>query len=194
LEHAGQIVTPLQLQEKLWSAVHVTADSVPKCLSSLRARLEPEECIQTIYKRGYRFSMEVTHCDGASGLALPRLAIMPFATDYTVPEHLGQALAEETIARLTGTQPPVATLLARDSVFALARNGQTALQTGESLQASLVLAGTLSALPAHFRLRAEMIRVADGAQIWVEDILVEQSRIASLESELVDRLVFRLRV
>jgi len=41
LAHAGQIVSPLQLRQALWGDVHVTADSVPKCLSSLRARLEP---------------------------------------------------------------------------------------------------------------------------------------------------------
>jgi tetratricopeptide (TPR) repeat protein len=37
-----------------------------------------------------------------------------------------------------------------------------------------------------------MIRVEDGAQIWVEDLIVPQSRIAGLESELGDRLAFRL--
>src|SRR4051794_6865732 len=31
LQHAGQIVTPRQLQEELWGDVHVTADSVPRC-------------------------------------------------------------------------------------------------------------------------------------------------------------------
>ena len=44
----------------------------------------------------------------------------------------------------------------------------------------------------HYRLRVEMIRVEDGTQVWVEDLLVERSRIAGLETELVDRLAFRL--
>lgn len=37
-----------------------------------------------------------------------------------------------------------------------------------------------------------MIRVADGTQIWVEDMLVPQARAAALESELAHRLVVRL--
>ena len=49
LAHAGQVVSPTQLKHELWGDVHVTADSVPKCLSSLRGRLEPDECIQTVY-------------------------------------------------------------------------------------------------------------------------------------------------
>jgi DNA-binding winged helix-turn-helix (wHTH) protein len=189
--HAGQIVSPLELREALWGDVHVTADSVPKCLSSLRARLEPEQCIQTVYKRGYRFSAEV-RAHGAAARALPRLAIPPFAAGFSIPEHLGPAVAEETIARLSNAQAPAVTVLARDSVFMLASQGLSAQQIGETLKADLVLAGTLRALPSHYRLRAEMIRVEDGVQIWVEDLIVPQNRIAGLESELGGRLAFRL--
>ncbi len=59
LAHAGQIVTHQQLKKELWGDVHVTDDSVPKCLSSLREALAPDDCIQTVYKRGYRLSTEV---------------------------------------------------------------------------------------------------------------------------------------
>jgi len=192
LAHSGQIVTPLQLKQELWGEVHVTADSVPKCLSSLRARLEPDECIQTVYKRGYRLSAEVKPQGGEWANALPRLAIMPFVSGFDVPEHLGLAIAEEAAARLANLPDPVAAVLARDSVFTLSSRGLTAQQLGESLKAALVVTGTLNAVPSHFRLRAEMIRVEDGAQIWVEDILVPRARVAGLESELVRRLIFRL--
>jgi DNA-binding winged helix-turn-helix (wHTH) protein/tetratricopeptide (TPR) repeat protein len=190
--NAGRIVTPQQLRQALWGDVHVTIDSVPRCLSSLRARLQPEECIQTVYKRGYRLTAEVeTRSAGPVG-TLPRLAILPFAVRYGVPDYLGSVLAEETMARLSGARPAVVSVLAQDSVFTLARRGLTAQQTGEALHADLVLAGTLSALPMHYRLRAEMIRVQDGTQIWVEDLLVERSRVAGLETELVNRLNLRL--
>ncbi len=192
LAHAGQIVTPLQLKQVLWDDVHVTADSVPKCLSSLRARLEPEDCIQTVYKRGYRFSAEVRPHGAVLAQDLPRLAIPPFTTHYGVPEHLGMAVAEETIARLTRARHPAVSILARDSVFTLALRGFTAQQIGETLKADLVLTGALRTLPSHFRLRTEMILVQDGTQIWVEDMLVDRSRFAGLESELVNRLAFRL--
>jgi DNA-binding winged helix-turn-helix (wHTH) protein/tetratricopeptide (TPR) repeat protein len=190
--HAGQIVTPLQLREALWGDVHVTEDSVPRCVSSLRARLEPEECIQTAYKRGYRFSAEVRRHDSQTADGLPRLAVLPFENGFNIPEHLGQAIAEEAITRLTAAPRPIASMLARDSVFTLARRGLTAQQIGETLKADFVLAGILRALPSHYRLRAEMIRVEDGTQIWVEDLLVRRDRIAGLELELVTRLLFRM--
>ncbi|MDR3772269.1 MAG: winged helix-turn-helix domain-containing protein [Terracidiphilus sp.] len=192
LANAGQIVTPLQLKQALWGDVHVTADSIPRCLSSLRARLQPEDCIQTVYKRGYRLLADVRPSQANPATILPRLAIPPFSTGTGVPEHLGTAIAEETIARLSNVPRPLASMLARDSVFTLALGGLTAQQIGETLKADLVLAGALRAFPSHIRLRVEMIRVVDGIQIWVEDLLVERSRIVGSESELVGRLQFRL--
>ena len=192
LANAGQIVTHAQLKQALWGDVHVTADSVPRCLSSLRARLEPTDCIQTVYKRGYRLLAELQQYIAPRVEALPRLVILPFTGESGVPEHLGPAIAEETIARLSNTSTLPASIVARDSIFALYLRNLTAQQIGQTLKADLVLTGTLRALTSHFRLRAEMIRVADGIQIWVEDLIVERGRIAGLESDLSSRLGFRL--
>ncbi len=117
---------------------------------------------------------------------------MPFSAEANVPSYLGSSIAEETIALLTGDPLSPVQVLARDSAFSLAARGMHAHQVGEALRADLVLAGTLRSLPSHFRLRAEMIRVADGTQIWVEDMLVPQARAAGLESELAHRLFVRL--
>jgi DNA-binding winged helix-turn-helix (wHTH) protein/tetratricopeptide (TPR) repeat protein len=193
IANAGRIVTPAQLKQALWGDVHVTPDSVPKCLSSLRTRLQPEDCIQTVYKRGYRLVADVHQHDAEPAGARLRLAIMPFATDNAAPAHLGSAIAEEAIARLSNAGRSPVSMIARDSVFALAKRGHSAQQVGEILNADLVLAGTLRAFTSHFRLRVEMIRTADGIQIWVEDLLVSRERIAELETELATRLDFRLR-
>jgi len=118
--------------------------------------------------------------------------IMPFASGQNVAEHLGPSIADEVTARVTATGPLWVSVLARDSVFTLAQRGQTAVQVGEALHADLVMTGTLLALPTHFRLRVEMIRVQDGTQVWVEDMLAGRDEILELESQLVERLLFRL--
>lgn len=192
LAHAGQIVTQQQLRQELWGDVHVTDDSVPKCISSLRELLTPDDCIQTVYKRGYRLSAEVQMRTSKSPEGRPRIVIMPFAVDTGVPVYLGHAIAEETVTLLTADPLIPIHVLARDSAFSLAARGMTAHQAGETLQADQVLTGTLRSMPSHYRLRAEMIRVADGTQIWVEDMLVPQSRAAGLETELAHRLFVRL--
>ena len=194
LAHAGQVVSPAQLKIALWGDVHVTADSVPKCISSLRARLETETFIQTVYKRGYRFMAEITRDDEAPSGSLVRLAIMPFATGHSVPEHLGSAMAEEITASLSRANCFAIAVVARDSVFTLAQRGLTALQIGQELKADLVLTGTLQVFSSLYRLRAEMIRVEDGTQIWVEDMLAPQNRTDVLDQQLMRRLVYRLGI
>jgi DNA-binding winged helix-turn-helix (wHTH) protein len=192
LANAGQVVSLVQLKQALWGDVHVTAESVPKCMSSLRARLEPDQCIQTVYKRGYRFSAEIKQPGAAPAEALLRLAILPFATGFSVPEYLGPAIAEETIASLAGARPSAIAVMARDSVFNLALRGLTAQEIGKQLNADLALTGTLQAFSSHYRLRAEMIRVEDGVEIWVEDMLAPQSQTGGLERALMRRLAYRL--
>jgi len=194
LAYAGQIVSPAELKTALWGDVNVTADSLPRCMSSLRARLLPEECIQTVYKRGYRFVATVQCQAEAAPGPLARLAILPFAPEYGVPAHLGQAVAEDAVTRVTNGLGAQVAVMARDSVFTLAQRGLTAQEVGKALKADLVLAGTLRALVDQYRLRVEMIRVEDGTQIWVEDILTAKDRIAGLETTLMDRLKFRLGV
>jgi DNA-binding winged helix-turn-helix (wHTH) protein/tetratricopeptide (TPR) repeat protein len=191
LRHAGEVVTPAQLKEALWGEVHVTSDSVPRCLSSLRNLLEPDESIQTIYKRGYRLSGPVRRHDAEKRKPV-RLAIMPFSPGHNVPEHLGAAVAEEITTRLTESGSPGVSVLARDSVFTLAGRGLTAAQVGEALQADLVLAGTLMAMPTQYRMRVEMIRVKEETQIWVEDALAAHGNLLELEAHIVQRLIVRL--
>src|SRR5579871_3698770 len=132
LTHEGQVVTPAQLKQALWGDVHVTSDSVPRCVSSLRARLEPEQCIQTIYKRGYRLHGPVRR--PGPGVRAPwRLVIMPFASGPNLPEHLGPSIADEVTTRLTTIRPSWLSVVARDSVFTLADRGLSAVQVGETL-------------------------------------------------------------
>jgi TolB-like protein len=125
-------------------------------------------------------------------LSAPRLAILPFATGPYTPERLGTTISEEAIAELASNGQDRATLLARDTAFQLAERGLSPLEVGRTLGANLALAGSVLSLGAHFRLRAEMIRVADGAQIWVEDLVAPQDQPGLLALTLVDRLLFRL--
>lgn len=195
VEHAGQIVTPQQLKSALWGEVHVTDESVPRCVSSLRNSLLPDECIQTVYKKGYRLNAAVRVEPAWAPDSTPRLAVLPFISGMMVPEHLGEAVAEETLVHLCrehSSRTAPFTLVARDSVFTLARKGMSAAEVGRMLHADLVLTGTIRAQVTGFRLRAEVIRLRDESQLWVEDFQVAQTHPAALERVLADRLAMRL--
>jgi TolB-like protein len=161
-----------------------------------------------VYKRGYRFTIPITlpspplRLEQARPVAYenlrvltvspPRLAILPLLSGPDVPPALGVEIAESTIQRLSRMRVPIALLMARDSVFAMAAEGATALQTGTALKAQLALAGSITALPTHLRIRVEMIRVADGVQLWIDDFLVPRAGI-SVETEAARRVAIAIR-
>jgi transcriptional regulator HilA, main transcriptional regulator of SPI1 len=205
VSNAGQIIPADQLRLSAWGSVHVSADSLPRCISSLRALLDSQDCIQTVYKRGYRFMLAVkqNHHEPQRerelerrpihSVAPPRLAIMPFTTADGVPEFLGPGISEETMLRLSRSRVPVVNLMARDSVFHLAANGVTARDVGATLGADLALTGMITALPSSFRLRTEMIRVADAVQLWVEDFLAPRDLLANADAILAKSIAARIQ-
>ena len=192
LARAGEIACPLELKRAVWGDEHASDEVVAKCIASLRERLHPADCIESVYKRGYRITVDVKADHTRAAGALPRLAILPFAVGYGVPEYLGSAIAEETAAQLCDAEFAGATIAARESVLTLARRGMASVEIGRTLGADLVLGGEIYATPERLRVRAELIRVEDSAQLWVEDVMVERGRTMELEQELVNRVSSRI--
>jgi len=205
IARAGQVIPAKEIREAVWGEVHVSTDSLPRCISSLRTRLDSPDCIQTLYKRGYRFNLPVTSSPAERSSAkfverraarfcsVSRLAILPFATGGGVPEYFGPGIAEQTIFRLSRTRNGVVDVVARDSVFNLAMRGGTAQEVATELFADLAITGTIVALPQHFRLRAEMIRVVDATQLWSEDFLVPHDLLSHADIRLARQITARIR-
>jgi DNA-binding winged helix-turn-helix (wHTH) protein/Tfp pilus assembly protein PilF len=191
LERAGEIVSTLELERTVCGEEQASSDVAAKCIAALCERLLPADCIECVYKRGYRITVDVK-TDSSRAACVLRLAILPFAVGYAVPEYLGAAIAEEMAARLCDIEYAGATIAARESVLTLARRGMASVEIGRTLGADLVLGGELYATPERLRVRAELIRVEDSAQLWVEDVMVERGRIMELEGELVNRVSGRI--
>lgn len=188
LAQRGQVVTPADLKQAVWPREDIPPDAISKCIASLRKHLEPDDCIQTILKRGYRFSKEASALGAELGARLPRVAILPFATSPGVPEFLGPTIAEGAADRLGDS----VSILTKDSVSALIRRGFSPQQIGEELKADYVLAGELRRVSSRYRLRVQMISIEDHSEIWVEERLVDHTRWASLEIELPQLIALRL--
>src|SRR5262249_29188583 len=63
VEHAGSIVTKQELMERVWPETHVDENNLAQNVSTLRkvlADFDPStEYVQTLARRGYRFTAEV---------------------------------------------------------------------------------------------------------------------------------------
>jgi TolB-like protein len=189
----AKLFPPIELKHVLFDDTPASSGSVSKCVAWLRVILQPIDCIQKVYKRGFRIAADVRVDAPLPPGTLPRLAILPLVAGYGVPEHLGLGVAEYATERLSSARDAIATIVARDSVLTLARRGLSPQEIGRTLDADLVLTGRLEAAPRHNRLRAEMIRVEDGAQLWVEDRIAVRPQIGDLTFALVDLVTWRLR-
>jgi TolB-like protein len=193
LERAGEVVSVDELTRAVWGEADASSHRLAACLESLKERLQPADCIESVRRDGYRISA-VAELNGLlPSSALPLLVILPFSTGYEVPEYLGLAVAEQTMEQLSRARPAVASIATRDSACALARRGLNAQEIGKMLHAELVLTGQILATPGRYRLRAEMIRVRDGAPLWVEDVIAERGQMLELTAGFVGRITARLR-
>jgi DNA-binding winged helix-turn-helix (wHTH) protein len=193
LARSGDVVSGDELTRAVWGEAHASSHRLTACLQSLKERLQPADCIESVHRRGYRISATAEPEEHLQSSALPLLAILPFSTGYDIPEYLGLAVAEQAMKQLRSARPALVRIVARDSVSTLARRGLEARQIGEMLHAELILTGQLLATPGRHRLRVEMVRVEDGASLWVEDVIAEREQIVELAGELVNRVTSRLR-
>jgi len=94
--------------------------------------------------------------------------------------------------QLSAAEYKVASVVARESVFTLAGAERHRTRSASARGGSGSWRGA-ACNAERLRLRAEMIRVADGAELWIEDVMVERGRIIELERELVNRVSSRIR-
>ncbi len=192
LVRQGRIVGASELNRALWGEPNPSSHLLTACLASLKELLSPTDCIETVYRRGYRIQATVEPDQPLPAKSLPLVAILPFSTGYDVPEYIALALTEQTMEQLRGMHPAIASIAARDSVHALARRALPRQEIGRMLDAEFVLAGQLSATPASHRLRVEMIHVEDDAPLWMEDLIAKRGEIGQLAAELANRVSRRL--
>jgi len=99
VRHAGRALTRDDIMDSVWSGVLVTGRSVDRCITTLRAKVEPDPSrptyIQTIRDIGYRFEpgdmapIRPIGDGGASETALP-LTAGSFVGRYRLVESIGR--------------------------------------------------------------------------------------------------------
>lgn len=192
LVRQSRVVGATELNRAVWGEPYPAGQPLTACLASLKEKLAPTDCVETVYRRGYRIVATAEPDQPSPVKSLPLLAILPFSTGYDVPEYLGLSLTELTMEQLRGAHPATISIAARDSTKALARRGLPRQEIGKLLNAEFLLVAHLSATPASHRVRAEMIQVENDAPLWAEDLIAKRGQIAELAAELTNRLSRRL--
>jgi TolB-like protein/tetratricopeptide (TPR) repeat protein len=173
VERHRQLVWRADIAKRLWDpGVFVDVEmgvntAIRKVRQALQDSRESPAFIETISGKGYRFIAPVDAAPlGRYQQAIESVAVLPFANESTDPdgEYLSDGITETLINNLS--QIWNLRVVARSTVFRYKGKGIDPQQAGHDLQVRTVVSGRLLQRGNTLIVRAELMNVATGGQLW----------------------------
>jgi TolB-like protein/tetratricopeptide (TPR) repeat protein len=122
------------------------------------------------------------------------VAILPFVNDTKDPnaEYLSDGITESIINSLS--QLPNLRVMSRNAAFRFKSSNVDPVEAGRHLNVGAVLTGRLVALDNRLVIKTELIKVADGSQIWGDEYNSSVTDIFSVQDEVSRKISQSLRL
>jgi len=221
VERAGHLVTKEELLETVWPDAFVEEANLSVNITMLRRALGQrtggQHYIETVRKLGYRFVAEVLEVNGESALKTPgrkqqttlvvvqerklassrdysSLAVLPFENETGDPgaEYLSDGLTESIINGFSHLED--FRVLGRNTVFRYKATTEDPQKIGEALGVSSLLTGRILRLDDQVIIRAAVIDVKNGWQIWGEQYHRKLSDVLAVQEEIAEEISAKLRL
>jgi DNA-binding winged helix-turn-helix (wHTH) protein/tetratricopeptide (TPR) repeat protein len=210
VERHGQLITKDQLMKSIWPDAIVEENNITVSISMLRKtlgdnRVNPQ-FIETVPRRGYRFVAEVTEVYAEETPRGPTrqltlqaepeeetidsLAVLPIeGSDKDVNvEYLSDGITESIINMLS--RIPKLRVLACSTIFRFKGKEINPQEVGQLVNVKAVMTIRVIRLGEQLIIRSELVKAADGSQLWgeqynrtVSDVLAIQDEIAKAITE-----------
>ena len=208
----GQLIAKDELMREIWPDAIVEENNITVSMSILRKTLGEargdRQFIETVPRRGYRFVAEVTELlpkPVPSGeldetiLVEPEdepidsLAVIPMEgldKDFNV-EYLSDGITESIINMLS--RIPKLRVLACSTVFRFKGKDVDPQQVGHLLNVKAVTMIRVIRLGDKLIIRSELVKVADGSQLWGEQYNRDPSDILAIQEEIAKAITESLK-
>src|SRR5687767_462044 len=122
------------------------------------------------------------------------VAVLPFINDSKDPnvEYLSDGITESIINSLS--QLPELKVMSRNAAFRFKNSNLDPLDVGRNLNVGAVLTGRLVKLDDRFVIKAELINVADGSQLWGDEYNSSLSDLFSVQDAVSKKISQSLRL
>jgi len=122
------------------------------------------------------------------------IAVLPFvnSSNDADTEYLSDGITESTINSLS--QIPKLRVMASSTVFTYKGKGAHPRQVGKDLQVDAVVTGNISQRGESLIIRANLVSVADGTQIWGDQYNRKLADILETESEIASQISSQLKL
>ena len=223
IERRGQVVEKEEMMKILWPDRYVEISNLTQNIFMLRKMLGEEsgkaQYIETIPKRGYRFigtvkeiQEEVDLPVEAGPAELPQtdtrpevatrpdearisIAVLPMANETGDPalEYLTEGITDSIINSLS--QLPQVRVIARSLCYRYKGKEAEAPKVGRELTADSVLVSRMIALgESVLIIRAELVEVSTGWQLWGEQYHTRLSNILQMQDEVATNIFAKLHL
>jgi serine/threonine protein kinase len=131
---------------------------------------------------------------GRSRKAINSVAILPLVNDSADPnaEYLSDGITESIINNLS--QLPRLRVMARSTVFRYKGRDIDPLEVGRELSVHAVLTGRVLQLGDSLRIGTELVRVADGSQLWGQHFDQKPGDIFAVQEEIAKQISEKLQM
>jgi TolB-like protein/DNA-binding winged helix-turn-helix (wHTH) protein/tetratricopeptide (TPR) repeat protein len=131
---------------------------------------------------------------GSSASNIGSLAVLPFVNTSKDPdiEYLSDGLAETLIDRLS--EIPNLRVMSSATTFAYKNRDVDPLRAGRTLHVAAILEGKVTKFGDKLRIRADLVNVRDGAELWGKEYSRPLSDVLAVESDLTREIVEKLRI
>lgn len=219
VRNSGHVVGKDELMKEIWPDTNVEEANLTQNVSMLRKvldqHLQGSSYIETVPKRGYRFSAKVRKISEEGGQvagqqddlrpiaeqmersrtqSINSLAVLPFVNTSADPnaEYLSDGITESLINNLS--QLPELRVIARSTVFRYKDREIDPQDVGRALSVRAVLTGRVFYLGNKLIIRAELIDVVGESHIWGEQYDREPLDIIAVQEEISREISEKLRL
>jgi TolB-like protein/Tfp pilus assembly protein PilF len=201
VQHRSELVSRSEIAKFLWNPdvfVDVEAGvntAIRKLRQALRDSRESPAFIETISGKGYRFIAPVNAVLLSRGPeAIESLAVLPLVNECGGPdaEYLSDGITEDLINSLS--QIRSVRVMARSTVFRYKGKDIDPQKAGNDLRVGAVVWGRLLQRENLMIVRAELMDVATGAQLWGGQYNRKAEDVFALQEDLSREISEKLRV
>ena len=211
IEMRGQLVVKDDLMREVWPDAIVEENNITVTMSILRKTLGdrvPEQFIETVPRRGYRFVAEVTEISATPVVggerggdvagtepeeSIDSLAVIPMESPGDDPsvDYLSDGITESIINMLS--RIPKFRVLACSTVFRFKSKNVDPQNIGTTLNVKAVMMIRVIRLGENLIIRSELVNVSDGSQLWGEQYNRNPSDILAVQDEIAKAITESLK-
>jgi TolB-like protein/Tfp pilus assembly protein PilF len=200
VQRRNQLVSRAEIGKKLWNpGVFVDVEmgvntAIRKLRQALQDSRDSPAFIETISGKGYRFIAPVNAVPVSRPADIESIAVLPFANESSDPdaEYLSDGITESLISNLS--QICSLRVIARSTVFRYRGKDTDPQKVGNDLQVRAVVSGRLLQRDSTLIVRAELMDVATGAQLWGAQYNRQAEDVFALQEDLSREIAEKLRL